>query len=57
LAASLIPSTLAVVTQGAQRLQVRRRQAQMPVPMQRLDVIDIHARAVFCRPAAGKAGG
>ena len=53
----LIGAALAVVAHGAQRLQVARSQPQMPVPTQRLDVIDIHAGAVLGRPAAGEAGG
>lgn len=41
---------------GAERLQVMRGQAQVPVIRERLDVVDIHARAVFRGAAAQLAG-
>lgn len=47
---------LAAIAAGAQRLQIVRRQAQVPVIRERLDVIDIHARAVAGRAAAEAAG-
>lgn len=47
---------LAVIAGRAERLQVMRGQPQIPVIRERLDVIDIHARAVACRAAAQHAG-
>jgi hypothetical protein len=46
-----------VVAQSTERLQVRGAQPQVPVAMQRLDVIDIHPGPVLCGAAAGEAGG
>jgi hypothetical protein len=39
----LVRAALAVIGQGAERLQISRRKAQIPVAVERLGVIDIHA--------------
>lgn len=45
-------AAFAVIAVGAERLQIVRCQPQVPVIGERLDVIDIHARAVFRGAAA-----
>ena len=49
-------AALAVIADGTERLQIVRSQTQVPVVRQRLDVIDVHARAVSGRAPAEDAG-